>query len=152
MRFLFYLFMLLLYALKVFTPTLTDGFPLILNVSKSPQVTKTLLGIQADFIWVVVWMILILSIISSSSYFFSRYLVTVPRAQSTSGITVTNMFHNFFSAWQFPVIMPLLTDPLWPGVLVPARIPSLTQIDPFSHLLKIISYLKSYDCMQIISY
>ena len=38
----------------------------------------------------------------------------------------------------------LLSNPLWPRVVVPVRVPSLSQIGLFNHLL----YLKSFHCMQ----
>ena len=45
----------------------------------------------------VVLMVSIISLISSSSSLFSRYLGTVPRASTTIGTTVTFMFGCYFS-------------------------------------------------------
>ena len=68
-----------------------------LNDSKFPQVSRTLLSILADLNNAVIWMLLILLLISCSSSLFSRPLETVPRAPAI-GITVTFMFHSFFSS------------------------------------------------------
>ena len=48
-------------------------------------------------------------------------------------------------------LLPLLSGPLWPGV-VPITFSSMGQIELFNHLQRIIiiSYLKSYNCVQII--
>ena len=69
-----------------------------LSDSKSPQVSRTLLGILAVLNNVVVWMVSIRPPISKSSSPFSNPLVTVPNAPITIGIIVTCMFHSFFNS------------------------------------------------------
>ena len=68
-----------------------------LSDSKSPQVSRTVLSIQA-VLNVVVWMVSTRSPISKSSSPFSNPLVTVPNAPITIGIIVTFMFHSFFNS------------------------------------------------------
>ena len=65
-----------------------------LSDSKSPQVSRILLNILTDLNNDVVWMISTRPLISKSS----SPLVTVPSAPITIGITVTFMFHSFFSS------------------------------------------------------
>ena len=76
-----------------------------LSDSKPPQISRTLLSMLVDCISPVVWMILILPLISSSPTLFSRFLGTDSGAPITTGITVTIMFHYFFSSlarsWRF---------------------------------------------------
>ena len=67
-----------------------------LRDNKSPQVSRTLLSILADFSNTVVYIVFTRP---SSLVIFTNPVMTVPRAQTTSGITVTPMFHSFF---QFP--------------------------------------------------
>ena len=62
--------------------------------SKSPQVSRILLGILADRNNAVVWMVSIRSLISNSSSPLTKLLWIVPTAQIT---IVTLMFHNFLS-------------------------------------------------------
>ena len=66
-----------------------------LSNSKSPQVSRTLLGILADFNNAVVWMVSTRLLIFKFSSPFINSLVTAPSAPITSGITVTFMFHSF---------------------------------------------------------
>ena len=61
---------------------------------KSPQVSRTLLSILADLNTAVVWMVSSQPLISKSTSPF----VTVLNAPITIGITVTFMFHIFFSS------------------------------------------------------
>ena len=63
---------------------------------KCPQVSWTLLGILADLNNSVDWMVSTRPLLSNSSS--SKALVTEPRAPITTGITVTFMFHGFFSS------------------------------------------------------
>ena len=67
-----------------------------LSDSKSPQVSRTLLGILAVLNNVVVWMVSTSPSTSKSSSPFCNPLVTVPNAPITIGIIVTCMFHSFF--------------------------------------------------------
>ena len=65
--------------------------------SKFPQVSRTLLNILANLNNAVVWMVSTHPFISKSSSPFTNPLVTVPSASVLIGITVTFMFHSFFS-------------------------------------------------------
>ena len=67
-----------------------------LSDSKSPHVSMTLI-ILADLDNAVVWMVFTRSLISKSSSPCTNPLVTVLRASIKIGITVTFMFHSFFS-------------------------------------------------------
>ena len=66
-----------------------------LSDSKSPQVSRILLGIPAVLNNTVVWMVSTRPSTSKSSIPFSNPLVTVPKAPITIGIIVTFMFHSF---------------------------------------------------------
>ena len=68
-----------------------------LTERKFLQVSRTRLGILTNLSNALVWMISILYLIPNFSGLFSKILGTVPSAVSTIGITVTLMFHNFFS-------------------------------------------------------
>ena len=70
-------------------------FRLSLIDCKSPQVSRTRLGILAVFRNAVVWLSTSLPT-SRSSRPFNNLLVTVPKAPITIGISVTFMFHSFF--------------------------------------------------------
>ena len=67
-----------------------------LSESKSPQVSRTFLSIQAVFNNAVVGMVSTRPPTSKSSRPFNNPLVTVPNAPITIGIIVTFMFHRFF--------------------------------------------------------
>ena len=69
--------------------------------SKSPQVSRTLLNIQAVFNNAVVWIISTQQPTSKSSRPFNNPFVTVSKAPITIGIVVTFMFHSFLNslAW-----------------------------------------------------
>ena len=84
-----------MYIREFFTPALADVFPLILNGSKSPQVSRTLLSILADFNNAVVWMVSTRPLISKSSSPSTNPLVTVLNAPITIGMTVTFIFYRF---------------------------------------------------------
>ena len=45
-------------------------------------------------------------------------------------------------------VLPLLPGPLWLGVVAPVRVPSISQIGLFNHLLN----MKLFNCMQTIDY
>ena len=69
-----------------------------LSDSKSPQVSRTICSILANFHNAVVWMVLILLLISNSSNPFFKPLGTIPSIPTTTSNTVTLMFHSFFSS------------------------------------------------------
>ena len=71
----------------------TSALSLSLSLSDSFS-----LNILANFNNDVVWMVSIFPWISSLLSLFSRSLETVPRARITIGITITFMFHSFFSS------------------------------------------------------
>ena len=71
-----------------------------LSDSKSLQVSRTRLSILSDLNNAVVWIVSTHLLISKSSSPCTNLLVTVPRAPSRIGITVTFMFHSFFK--KFP--------------------------------------------------
>ena len=73
-------------------------FPRILCGTKSPQVSRTLLSILADLNSAVVWMVFILVLLSDSSCPFTNSLVIEPSVSIIIGITITFMFHSFFSS------------------------------------------------------
>ena len=72
--------------------------PGILSESKSPQVSRTLLSILADCNNVVVWMFSTSSLISKCSCLFTSSLVSVSSTPIIIAITVSFMFHSFFSS------------------------------------------------------
>ena len=69
-----------------------------LNDSKSHQVSRTLLCILADLSYTVVWTVFTFPLISKSSSPFTNPLGIVQSATTTIGLTVTFMFHSFFSS------------------------------------------------------
>ena len=75
---------------------LGDSFPWSVRNSKSPQVSRTLLSILADFNNAVVWIVFTRPVISKYSSPGTNSLVTVPSAPVIIGSTVTFMFHRFF--------------------------------------------------------
>ena len=70
-----------------------------LNNSQSPQVSRTLLSILVASSNAASWMVLILSLISSSWSLFFRFLRTIAKARITIGITVTFMHHCVFCSF-----------------------------------------------------
>ena len=72
-----------------------------LSDSKSPRVPRTVLCILADLNNAVVWMMSTRPLIFKSSSPCTNPLVPVPSALITIGITVTFMFHSFFSSLAF---------------------------------------------------
>ena len=68
-----------------------------LSDCKSPQVSMTLLSILVDLYNAVVWMVSARPLISKSSSPFTNPLGIVPLKRITICITVTFMFHSFFS-------------------------------------------------------
>ena len=69
-----------------------------LGDSKSPQVSRTILRILPDLNTSVVWVVSTRALISKSSSPCTKLLMTVPGAPITIGITVTFIFHSFFSS------------------------------------------------------
>ena len=69
-----------------------------LSGRKSPQVSRILLSILADFNNAVVWTVSTRPLISKSFSPCINPSVTVPRAPITIGIIVTFMFHSFFNS------------------------------------------------------
>ena len=69
-----------------------------LRDSKSPQIYRSLLSILADLNNAVPWMLTTSPLISKSFSLCTNPLVTLPSAPVTIDITVTFMFHSFFSS------------------------------------------------------
>ena len=74
--------------------------------SKSHQVSRTLLSILADLNNAVVWMVSTRPLISKSSSSCTIPLVTVPKAQITTGISVTFIVHMFFNSQVRSMYLP----------------------------------------------
>ena len=72
-------------------------FPWSLSDNKSPQDSRTLLSILTNLNNAVVCMVSTHYLVSKSFNTCTNTLVTVPSALITIGITVTFMFHSFFS-------------------------------------------------------
>ena len=66
--------------------------------SKSPQVSRTRLSILTDYNNAIVWIVSTHPPKSNSSSSLTKSLGIVPSAQFTTSITVTFMFHSFFSS------------------------------------------------------
>ena len=77
---------------------LPTSFNLYLSDGKSLQISMTLLSILDDFYHSLVKMVSILFLNFSLPIFFSRFLGTIPRAQTVIGITVTFVSSAFFTA------------------------------------------------------
>ena len=93
----------LLLILLLFTQSFSHQRKLMLfhwgfSESKSPQVSRTLLGILAVLNNAVVWMVFTRPPNFKSPSPFNNPLMTLPNAPITIGIIVTFMFLNFFSA------------------------------------------------------
>ena len=74
----------------------TVVFHCSLSNGNFPQISRTLLSILADLNNAVIWMVLLLPLISiSPSVSFKSFLIA-PSAATTTGITVTFIFLNFF--------------------------------------------------------
>ena len=93
------LLLLLFYSFESFShQRLLVVFLWSLSDSKYSQISWTLLSILADLSNVVVWMVFTRPLISESFSPFYNPLVTVPNVPITTGLTVTFMFHSFFSS------------------------------------------------------
>ena len=97
------------------------------SLSKSPQDSRTLLSILADFNNAVVWTISTRPVISKSSSPCTNPLVTVVREPIIIGIIVTFMIPSFFNSqanWgtypSFRILLTLLCGPLESKVNNPA--------------------------------
>ena len=69
-----------------------------LNDIKSPQVSRTLLGILVVFNNAVVWLVSTRTPTSKSSNHFNNLLVTVPKAPITIDTIATFIFHSVFNS------------------------------------------------------
>ena len=69
-----------------------------LGDSKSLQISRIILNIFAELSSTVVWMVSIISQISNSATLISQPLKTVPSVPTSTGITVTFMFYDFFDS------------------------------------------------------
>ena len=69
-----------------------------LSDSKSPQVFRTLFGVLANLNIFIIWFVSNRPPISNFSRHISYHLGSVPSASITIGITITCMFHRFFSS------------------------------------------------------
>ena len=69
-----------------------------LSDNKSLQAFRTLLSILVDLNSAVVWIIFTCALISKSSGPCINPLLTVPNALITYGITITFLFHSFYSS------------------------------------------------------
>ena len=83
---------------EIFTPFLLRVFHRSLRDRKSPQVSRTFRSILVVLNNAVVWMASTCPLISKSSSSFNNPLLTIPKAPTTIGITVTFMFHSFFNS------------------------------------------------------
>ena len=78
----------------------------IINICKSPQVSRYFLSILVDLNDAAVWIVSIRPLIYKSFSPFPNPLVTVLRAPTTIGITVTFMPNNFFNPERGPGTYP----------------------------------------------
>ena len=82
-----------------------------LRESKGTQISRTLPSIMADSRDVVVWMVSTRPPISKSSSLSNNSLVTMPCDPVTNSITVTFIFHSFFSSLAKPRYLFLFSLP-----------------------------------------
>ena len=75
-----------------------------LSDNNSVHVSRTLPIILANFNYALVWMLSTCALISKFISPFTNTLGIVPSVQTTIGITITFMFHIFFSSLQGPDI------------------------------------------------
>ena len=71
--------------------------PAPIDESESPQVSRTFQSIQSGFCSAVIWIVLILTLISSLSNSILIFLGTVSSAQTMIAITAPNIFLSCFS-------------------------------------------------------
>ena len=89
------LLLLLFYSFEFFN---TSVFHRSLSDSKSPYVSRTLHSILVDISNAVVWMVSTRPLNSKSSSLCTSPQVIAPSQSITIGITVTFIFHSFFSS------------------------------------------------------
>ena len=97
---------LLFYFFEFFKSALGGGFSWCLSDSKSPPVSRTLLSILTD-LKNVVWIDATRPFISNPASPSTNSLVTVPSVPITISMTVTFMFHSFFSSPERPWYLSL---------------------------------------------
>ena len=83
-----------------FTLALACDFTRVCLLASS-LISWALLSIQTDISNAVILMVSILPQISGSSWFFSKHLRTVPSIPTTTGITMTFIFHSLFVLFYF---------------------------------------------------
>ena len=93
-----FIIIIIIYSIEFFTSALADGFSLELSDSKSPQVSRTRLGILVVLSNGVVWIVSARPPTSTSSRPFNNPSVIVPKAPITIGTIVTFTFHSFFNS------------------------------------------------------
>ena len=95
------LIIIIIVSCEFFTPALADGLSIESERGKFLPVSRTQLSILADLSNTIVWMVSAGPPISNSSSPITNPLETGPWGPITASITVTLMFHSFFSAlWQ----------------------------------------------------
>ena len=88
-------------SFEFYSSVLTGGFSL---KSELQQISSGLQDKAFMLILTAVWMVLILSPVSSFLSLFSSVLGTIPRAPTTTGITITFIFYSFSALWLDPNI------------------------------------------------
>ena len=95
-QFFFFFVIIILLLWEFFPSALAEGFPLEFEWQQIPTVSRIFLSILAH-LNDVVWIVTSRPLICKSSSPFISPIETVPSAPITTGITVTFMFHCFFS-------------------------------------------------------
>ena len=117
------LLLLLFYSFENFSlQSLLIVFHWGLSDSMFPQVFRTFLSILAEFNNAVVWVVSIRPLISNSSSPCAKPLVTVPSTLITNDITITFIFHSFFSSlamsWYLSLYSFSFSFTLWQRLLL----------------------------------
>ena len=100
---------LLFYSFESLSQQTLAEFSWSLCDNKSLQVSTTLLSILADLYTAEIWMITTCPQISKSARPSTNHLGIVPSPPNTIGITVTFMFHIFFSSCKVQAFTSLFT-------------------------------------------